>query len=133
MTHLQVGIYKICKQYISEVKTFFPIIGKDERDYISKLKTNVDDFCDEANISTKEELYKQYGMPIDVVHDYYSSADAESIIKRIRLTKYITRAIIVLLFLALVSTSFYCVNLYSEHQEAFNENIIFSDDEIVIY
>ena len=54
---------KICKTYISEVKAFFPILGKDERSYISKLRTNVDDFCDEANISTKEELYEQYGMP----------------------------------------------------------------------
>ena len=54
-----IPVNKICKTYISEVKAFFPILGKDERSYISKLRTNVDDFCDEANISTKEELYKQ--------------------------------------------------------------------------
>ena len=93
---------KICKTYISEVKAFFPILGKDEKAYISKLKTNVDNFCDEANISTKEELYKQYGMPIDVVHEYYSSSDTESIIKRIQLTKYIKRFCLIVLVLSII-------------------------------
>lgn len=121
---------KKCKTYISEVKAFFPILGKDERTYISKLRTNVDDFCDEANISTKEELYKQYGMPIDVVHDYYSSADTESIIKRIQLTKYIKRVLIGLLVLALFSVAVYSFYLYKDYKMVSDEIVTFSYDSI---
>ena len=121
---------KICKTYISEVKAFFPILGKDEKAYISKLKTNVDNFCDEANISTKEELYKQYGMPIDVVHEYYSSIDTESIIKRIRLTKYIKRAIFLLLALSTLATITYCTIFYHDHKIVSNEEAVFIEQTI---
>lgn len=123
---------KICKQYISEVKTFFPIIGKDERDYISKLKTNVDDFCDEVDIYTKDDLYKQYGLPNDIVNDYYSTIETEKIIKRIRLSKHIKRSIVVLLVLAVITTSFYYISLYKAYDVFANEKIVTHNEEVII-
>lgn len=121
---------KVCKSYISDVKAFFPILGKDERSYISKLRTNVDNFCDEANISTKEELYKQYGMPIDVVHEYYSSVDTENIIKRIWLTTFIKRTIAVIVIFALISISYLCLMLHNSNKQYTNQEIVITEDII---
>ena len=47
---------KICKQYISEVKSFFPIMGKSEKRYVTKLKANIESYCEDEEITTKEEL-----------------------------------------------------------------------------
>ena len=52
---------KICKQYISEVKSFFPIMGKSEKRYVTKLKANIESYCEDEEITTKEELYEKYG------------------------------------------------------------------------
>ena len=125
-----IPVNKICKTYISEVKAFFPILGKDERSYISKLRTNVDDFCDEANISTKEELYKQYGMPIDVVHEYYSSVDTEIIIKRIKLATSIRRAIVTVVIFSLISMSYLCLTLHNSNKQFTKQEIVISEDII---
>lgn len=121
---------RICKQYISEVKTFFPIIGKDERTYIAKLITNVDNFCDEDDITTKEELYKRYGLPNDVVNDYYSTIDSEKIIKRIRISKYVKCSMIILLLLAFVATSYYCFTLHHAYKQFTSQEVIIFDEVI---
>lgn len=115
----------ICKQYISEIKAFFPIIGKSERSYLAKLKTNIKNYCDETGITSKEELYKNYGLPNEVVSNYYSTVDTEYVIKKIRTSKHIRIFIVVLLALAVVATTAYCINLYST-------NKIFTDQTAVL-
>ena len=122
---------KICKAYISEVKTFFPLLGKDERDYINKLKTNVDSFCDEVDISTKEELYEQYGMPKDVMYDYYPTIDTNSIIKRIRVSRYIKCLIVIFFILSIFAVSSYCIALYHDYKIALNEEMFFQQETVV--
>lgn len=107
---------KISKQYISEVKTLFPLIGKSERNYIKKLKTNVESCCDENNITTKQELYDCYGLPNDVVNDYYSSVDTEYLIRKIRISKYLKMIVAIVLTVAVFATSIYCVKLYKGYQ-----------------
>ncbi len=76
---------KICKQYISEVKSFFPIMGKSEKRYVTKLKANIESYCEDEEITTKEELYEKYGLPNNVVNDYFSAADTEYIVKKSKL------------------------------------------------
>ena len=122
----------ICKTYISEVKAFFPILGKDERSYISKLRTNVDDFCDEAHISTKEELYKQYGMPIDIVHEYYSSVDTDKIISRIFLSKWIKRCLVIILILTVIASICYCLIMFQAYNKYKDEIVVTQTDQITI-
>ena len=102
---------RLCKIYISEIKSFFPVFGKNEKAYFEKLKTNVDNFCDEADVSTIEELYIQYGFPMDVVSNYYSFVGMDSMIKRIRLKKLINRAVIILFLISSFLAAMYWCNL----------------------
>lgn len=92
---------RICKTYTSKIKSFFPVFSKNEKAYYNKLKTNVENYCYEADVSTIEELYKQYGSPMDVVSNYYSFVGMDSMIKQIRLNRIINRAVIILLLLFL--------------------------------
>lgn len=121
---------KICKQYISEIKAFFPIMGKDEKKYIAKLKNNIESYCDEAGIATKEELYKNYGFPNNVVNDYYSSLDTDYIVKKIKLSKYIKALVSVILILLIVVTSVFCAFWYQNHQMYLREEAIIAESVI---
>jgi len=121
---------KICKQYISEVKALFPIMGKDERNYVKKLKANIESYCGDAGITSKKELYESYGLPNEVVNDYYSTTDTEYIIKRIKISKYIKAFIVAVITLAVAATSVFCAVLYKEHQMAVRQEVIFAESVV---
>ena len=77
---------KLCQQYLSDVKAFFPIMGKPERAYLTKLTATVEDYCIEEKITTVEQIYDGFGHPSEVANTYLTSADTSYFIKRIRLT-----------------------------------------------
>lgn len=109
---------KICKQYISEVKALFPIMGKNEKKYIEKLRNTVEDYCEEFNVETKDALYENYSTPTQVVQDYFASADTEYLVKKVKFSKFIKITLVVLLALALVGISIYSIVLYHDYQTA---------------
>lgn len=51
---------KVCKEYIREIKTVFPVKSKQEREYIKNLSNDIADFCEQEGITSKEELYNNY-------------------------------------------------------------------------
>ncbi len=106
---------KIGKQYIKDVKSVFPIMGKKEKDYIKKLINNVEDYCEEEVVITKQDLYDNYGAPNSVVVDYYNSVDTDYIIKKMNFSKYIKVAIVSVLTLLTVSSATFCVTLFQEN------------------
>lgn len=107
---------KICKEYISEIKALFPIKRKPEKDYIKKVAADIKDYCEEENVTSKQNLYDNYGRPNDVVNNYFATVDTEYVVKQIKTTKYIKTFVIVLLVLATIATSVFCITLYSEYQ-----------------
>lgn len=121
---------KICKQYISEVKTLFPIMGKSEKRYIAKLKANIESYCEETDITTKKELYEKYGLPNNVVNDYFSAADTEYIVKKIKTSKYIKAFISVILIILIIVTSVFCTFWYQNHQMFLREEAVIHEDII---
>lgn len=106
---------KIGKQYIKEVKSLFPIMGKKEKDYIKKLINNVEEYCEEEVVVSKQDLYDNYGTPNSVVIDYYSSVDTDYIVKKMKFSKYIKVAIVSVLALLTISSATFCVALLKEN------------------
>lgn len=104
---------KICKEYMGEIKTLFPIKKKAEKAYLRKLTADVEDYCEEANVTTKQELYDNYGMPYEVVSNYLSTIDTNYITKNLRIAKFIRRAVVIILLLATITTVAY--GLYMHH------------------
>ena len=66
---------RVCKIYVKNVKSAFPIIGKSERLYIKKLQNYLEEYCNEYNISSLEELYKNFGLSIN--EDFDRKGDPE--------------------------------------------------------
>lgn len=116
----------ICQQYISDVKSFFPVIGKEERKYLAKLSTTVDEFCEEEHISAKESLYLDFGSPSDIVKTYYSNKDIDYLCTQMCVTKHIKQGILALVIIALIAVGLFGLRTYHTFQ-LYNEQHIYSE------
>lgn len=124
---------KICKEYMGEIRTLFPIKKKDEKAYLKKLATDVEDYCEEAKVESKQELYDNYGIPYEVVSNYLSTVDTDYIVKQLRVSKFLRRAIVALLVLAVAATTAYGLYVHHLSEIAEHNRITIIEDTIDDY
>lgn len=121
---------KLCQQYLSDVKVFFPILGSPERKFLTKLADTVEDYCIEEAAVTIEEIYNGFGTPSEVANTYFTSVDTSHLIKRVRITKWIKRGIIALLLIALVGVIIYGIKSYKAYKIFEQDQIYFDETDI---
>lgn len=107
---------RLCKQYISQVKLLLPTIGKSEKNYLTTLTSNLEDFCEDTSPQTMDDLYKEFGSPVDTVNYYISTLPTETLIKRIRTSKYIRCLIVALIIMFACITSIFAITYYQSFQ-----------------
>lgn len=118
---------KVCKEYISDAKKFFPIMGKKERAYLRGIVSELEDCIERENISSKQELYTKYRQPYDLANDYYSRFETDDIVKKIKVSKYIKILISVLIAIILITTSVFLFFWGQNHQLMTREEMVGKD------
>ena len=121
---------RLCKQYISQVKLLLPTIGKSEKNYLTTLTSNLEDFCEDTSPQTMDDLYKEFGSPVDTVKSYISTLPTETLIKRIRTSKYIRCLIVALIIMFACITSIFAITYYQSFQVFKQETVYFTDTDI---
>lgn len=121
---------RLCKQYISQVKLLLPTIGKSEKNYLTTLTSNLEDFCEDTSPQTMDDLYKEFGSPVDTVNSYISTLPTETLIKRIRTSKYIRYLIVALIIMFACITSIFAITYYQSFQVFKQEAVYFTDTDI---
>ena len=121
---------RLCKQYISQVKLLLPTIGKSEKNYLTTLTSNLEDFCEDTSPQTMDDLYKEFGSPVDTVNSYISTLPTETLIKRIRTSKYIRCLIVALIIMFACITSIFAITYYQSFQVFKQEAVYFTDTAI---
>ena len=121
---------RLCKQYISQVKLLLPTIGKSEKNYLATLTSNLEDFCEDTSPQTMDDLYKEFGSPVDTVNSYISTLPTETFIKRIRTSKYIRCLIVALIIMFACITSIFAITYYQSFQVFKQEAVYFTDTDI---
>lgn len=121
---------RLCKQYISQVKLLLPTIGKSEKNYLTTLTSNLEDFCEDTSPQTMDDLYKEFGSPVDTVNSYISTLPTETLIKRIRTSKYIRCLIVALIIMFACITSIFAITYYQSFQVFKQEAVYFTDTDI---
>ena len=101
---------KVCKEYISDAKKFFPIMGKSERAYLRGIVSQLEDCIEREAITTKQELYTKYRQPYELANDYYSRFETDEIVKKIRISKYIKVFISAIILFLLIAASIFIIN-----------------------
>ncbi|MCD8380888.1 MAG: DUF6120 family protein [Lachnospiraceae bacterium] len=125
---------KIQRQYIAQIKTLFPIIDRQERTYLKKLQLLIEDYCRENQNISIETLYKEFGVPSDIVNGFYSEMDIADSVKRIRrniIAKKSFRYGIVVLLVILIT---YCVGMgivYKTRKDINSHKIYNNSEEYV--
>lgn len=117
----------LCQEYISNVKSFFPIISKEERIFLANLTDTVNNFCEEEDINTITDLYNKFGLPNEVVNSYYSDIDISYILKKMRTSKYIKYSIGVFLTIYLIFAIIFGINTYSEYKDFMDSRIYYKE------
>ena len=121
---------RLCKQYISQVKLLLPTIGKSEKNYLTTLTSNLEDFCEDTSPQTMDDLYKEFGSPVDTVNSYISTLPTETLIKRIRTSRYIRCLIVALIIMFACITSIFAITYYQSFQVFKQEAVYFTDTDI---
>ncbi len=102
----------LCQEYISNVKSFFPIINKEERIFLANLTDTVNNFCEEEDITTITDLYNKFGLPNEVVNSYYSSQDIKHILKSINTARLLKIDALIFLVISVIIASISNTNIY---------------------
>ena len=108
---------KICKQYLSDIKKFFPFVGKNERSYLNGLATELEECIENETVTSKFDLYEKYRQPYNVAADYYSSCDTDLLIKKIRNAKYIGRTIVAVVLIGVFVAGMYVLDIIDREKE----------------
>lgn len=115
---------KSCKEYIKEIKAMFPIKGRAERKYIKKLSNDVEEYCEDAGVISKEDLYENYGTPFNVVESYFTVTGISYVSKKLKISKYIKILISVIIDIALIISSLYAYIIWEEHEMIMREEMV---------
>ena len=123
----------LCKQYISEVKLLLPAIGKSEKNYLASLTSTLEDFCDDTSPQTIDDLYQEFGTPVDTVNSNISTLSIAELTKRIQIRKYIRHviyffAIVISCFSIFLSILAYHTYQILKEQEAVFVDTVITDD-----
>lgn len=114
---------KILKKYIKDIKILFPMMGKEEKNYLKGFRENVIDYIEENSIQSKEELYEEFGNPQEVVTEYLNRIDTEYLIKKIKKSTMIKRGILIILIVALGINAYKAALIYKDYKESINARI----------
>jgi len=118
---------KISSRYISEIKSFFPLYGKNERKYLNNLKTTVIDYCEEEPINSINELYDIFGYPNEVVNSYFENMDTQVVIKKIKKSKHIKVLLSAIILSLFICTALHCFFLYEAQQVFKREEMVYAE------
>lgn len=119
-----------CKQYIREIRFLFPSFSRPEKQYLSRLKESIQEYIEESDCNSKEELYHTFGKPEEVIMSYYNNMDLSEITKKIRLSHYIKKALSILLVLVLLGVTTWGVYTYHSYKILKEERIFFENTTI---
>ena len=129
-------IKKIQNKYMREIRNLFPALRREERKYLRKMEENIADYleneCSPAAVSSVEDLRQIFGDPREIVHQYYSTMEADAFYSFLRVRRLMGRVALFICGLVLAFTAFLAVILYQEHLSVMRSEPVFTTTEIVI-
>lgn len=94
--------FVVTKRYIKRCKHCFPIYGREERQFLKKLKFQVENYIQNHEELTYEQLEREFGTPLDVVNEYFTSTEESLLTKRITFSRYIGKSIVTVILIMMI-------------------------------
>ena len=100
------------------------------------MEENIADYLENespsAAVSSVEDLRQIFGDPREIVHQYYSTMEADAFYSFLRVRRLMGRVALFICGLVLAFTAFLAVILYQEHLSVMRSEPVFTTTEIVI-
>lgn len=117
--------------YFRQIKTLLPIYGKEEKQFIRHLRTDMEEYIDAQPSCSWEQVLEQFESPQEAVHGYLSAQDPEKIYKKLKIRKFV---FFTLLSIAALIIAYYCIAdyLYQGIFQAIRQQGITKEPTIII-
>lgn len=125
------------KAYVKRVKRIIPFYSKDKKEFIILLEERINEYVNENNKNTYQDIVDEFGMPNEVAGSYIESLKTDYILKQLNKKRILKVLVSVIIVLALTVWGFemYRLNqLYEEVKDSihgyYEESIEYIEEDI---
>lgn len=122
---------KDAKKYIKYVKKIIPIHSKDKSEFIALLTQRINEFANELEECTYEDIVKEFGTPNEVAGSYIENMESNELIKKLNRKKLFKYFLLTLLILITLLWGFKMYRLNQLYEEAKSETHGYITEEII--
>lgn len=115
-------MHKETDRYIKDIKLFFPIFGKQEKEYLAVLKEKITEYEGEHPEVTYSALEEEFGSPSDIIAEYYREVDEDRLFKRMKIRGMLKAVVAVICALLISFVGYYYFLLYCDHMASQNSD-----------
>lgn len=111
---------RLVRKYIRQIRSLLPYKGDWELEYLVRLQRATEEYVDDHDVQTLEQLYNALGTPEDTLLDYYASADVIRLTGLLRSRAYLKKYLAVLTAAALATLCIFSsvqLKLYKDYRD----------------
>lgn len=121
----------MAKKYIRRCKNCFPVYGKEERQFLKRLRHRIEEYAQENPDVTYRQLEERFGTPIDIVKSYYDSLeDEDRLIDRACFSRTLKKVMIIILMVISIVGVYDSVIMYFSYLDGKDSKVIYEENTI---
>lgn len=119
------------KKYIRRCKNCFPVYGKEERQFLKRLRHQMEEYAQENPDVTYQQLEEWFGTPIDIVKSYYDSLeDEDRLIDRACFSRTLKKVMIIILMVISIIGVYDSAIMYFSYLDGKDSKVIYEGSTI---
>ena len=119
------------KKYIRRCKNCFPVYGKEEQQFLKRLRHQMEEYAQENPDVTYQQLEEWFGTPIDIVKSYYDSLeDEERLIDRACFSRTLKKVMIIILMVISIIGVYDSAIMYFSYLDGKDSKVIYEGSTI---
>ena len=119
------------KKYIRRCKNCFPVYGKEEQQFLKRLRHQMEEYAQENPDVTYQQLEEWFGTPIDIVKSYYDSLeDEDRLIDRACFSRTLKKVMIIILMVISIIGVYDSAIMYFSYLDGKDSKVIYEGSTI---
>ena len=119
------------KKYIRRCKNCFPVYGKEEQQFLKRLRHQMEEYAQENPDVTYQQLEEWFGTPIDIVKSYYDRLeDEDRLIDRACLSRTLKKVMIIILMVISIIGVYDSAIMYFSYLDGKDSKVIYEGSTI---
>lgn len=117
-------------RYMRKVRHLLPTMHKAERKFITNLRQDIEEMAQTRSSISYEALVTEFGDPHELVNNYISEKDIDTIRKELHISHVIKVALSFIIVAIVIITTYHLYTTYLVYKDAVKQQIVY--DTVVI-